>query len=275
VKTATAADGTAIAYNISGRRDGAPLLMLQGLGVDHRGWALQRFAFGRHYRCFAVDNRGVGGTAGAPRPYSLEQMAADAIAVLDAEGIGAAHVLGASMGGVLAQILAVRYPERVRSLVLCCTACRHHDWRRELFEQWEADVQVRGMGAIGGEEGLRWLIGPRLHRRFGVWLNLIARLLLQANPENFAAQVQAILDVSDDLRFELPGVTAPTLVLTGSQDLLTPLGDAEELAELIPDARLRELRGSGHALMVEAPNAFNQEVERYLGEIDEIGVSAA
>jgi 3-oxoadipate enol-lactonase len=275
VKTATATDGTAIAYDVSGRRDGIPLLMVQGLGVDHRGWALQRFAFGRRYRCLAVDNRGVGGTAGAPRPYSLEQMATDAVAVLDAEGVDAAHVLGASMGGVLAQIVAVRHPERVRSLVLCCTACRHHDWRRELFEQWATDVRSRGMGAIGGEEGLRWLIGPRLHRRFGVWLNLIARLLLQANPESFAAQVQAILDVSDALRFELPGVTAPTLVLTGSQDLLTPLGDAEELAELIPDARLRELRGAGHALMVEAPNAFNHEVECYLDEIDGLDVSAA
>jgi 3-oxoadipate enol-lactonase len=275
VKTATAADGTAIAYEVSGRRDGVPLLMLQGLGVDHRGWALQRFPFGRHYRCLAVDNRGVGGTAGAPRPYSLEQMAADAVAVLDAEGVDAAHVLGASMGGVLAQILAVRYAERVRSLVLSCTACRHHEWRRELFERWAADVRARGMGAIGADEGLRWLIGPRLHRRFGVWLNLIARLLLQADPESFAAQVQAILDISDELRFELPGVTAPTLVITGSQDLLTPLGDAEELAELIPGARLRELRGAGHALMVEAPNAFNHEVERYLGEIDAIGVSAA
>jgi 3-oxoadipate enol-lactonase len=274
VKTATAGDGTPIAYSVSGRSDGTPMLMLQGLGVDHRGWALQRYAFGRHYRCIAVDNRGVGGTAGAPSPYSLEQMAEDAVAVLDAEGVGAAHVLGASMGGVLAQILAVRTPERVRSLVLCCTSCRHHEWRRELFEEWAADVRVRGMGAIGGEEGLRWLIGPRLHRRFGVWLNLMARLLLQANPENFAAQVQAILDVSDDLRFELPAVTAPTLVLTGSQDLLTPLGDAEELAELIPDARLRELRGAGHAFMVEAPNAFNEAVERYLDEI-EIGVSAA
>jgi 3-oxoadipate enol-lactonase len=275
VTTTVAADGATIAYTVSGRRDGVPLLLLQGLGVDHRGWAMQRFPFGRHYRCLAVDNRGVGGTAGAPRPYSLEQMAADAVAVLDAEGIDTAHVLGASMGGVLAQILAVRYPERVRSLVLSCTACRHHEWRRELFEQWAADVRAGGMGALSGDEGLRWLIGPRLHRRFGVWLNLVARLLLQADPECFAAQVQAILDVSDELRFELPSVTAPTLVITGSQDLLTPLGDAEELAELIPDARLRELRGAGHALMVEAPNAFTREVDGYLGELDEPGVSAA
>ncbi len=202
-------------------------------------------------------------------------MAADAVAVLDAEDVGSAHVLGASMGGVLAQILAVQHPERVRALVLACTACRHHEWRRELFEEWVTDVRAGGMGSLDPDAGLRWLIGPRLHRRFGVWLNLIARLLLQADPESFTAQVQAILDVSDELRFALPGVTAPALVITGSQDLLTPLGDAEELAELIPDARLRELRGAGHALMVESPNAFNREVEGFLGEVDQLDASAA
>ena len=268
MKTAVGSAGTPIAYEVTGHRDGPPLLLLQGLGVDHRGWALQRFPFGRRYRCLAVDNRGVGASADAPHPFSLEQMADDAIAVLDAEGVATAHVLGASMGGVLAQILAVRHPERVRSLVLACTACRHHDWRRELFGEWAADVQVHGMGALGGEEGLRWLIGPRLHRRLGVWLNLMARLLLQADPQNFAAQIHAILDASDELRFELAGVRVAALVITGSQDLLTPLGDAEELAELLVHARLVEVRGAGHALMAEQPNAFNRAVFAFLSEID-------
>jgi 3-oxoadipate enol-lactonase len=268
VKTAIAADGTPIAYEATGRRDGPPLLMLQGLGVDHRGWALQRFPFGRRYRCLAVDNRGVGGSAAAPRPFSLEQMADDAVAVLDSEGVATAHVLGASMGGVLAQILAVRHPERVRSLVLACTACRHHDWRRELFGEWATDVADDGMGALSGDEGLRWLVGPRLHKRLGAWLNLMARLLLQADPQSFAAQAHAILDASDELRFDLAGVRVPALVITGTQDLLTPLGDGEELAELLAHARLVELRGAGHALMAETPNAFNRAVLAFLDEID-------
>jgi len=268
VKTVAGAGGTPIAYEATGRRDGVPLLMLQGLGVDHRGWGLQRFPFGRRYRCLAVDNRGVGESAAAPRPFSLEQMATDAVAVLDAEGVAAAHVLGASMGGVLAQILAVRHPERVRSLVLACTACRHHDWRRELFAEWAADVQAHGMGALGGDEGLRWLVGPRLHRRLGGWLNLMARLLLQADPQNFVAQINAILDTSDELRFALAGLRVPALVITGSQDLLTPLGDAEELAELVVRARLVEVRGAGHALMAEQHNAFNRSVLGFLGELD-------
>jgi 3-oxoadipate enol-lactonase len=267
VSTALAGDGTWIAYNAGGRRDRPPVLLLQGLGVDARGWALQRINLGRSFRLLGVDNRGVGGTSDAPRPYSLEQMADDAVAVLDAEDVESAHVVGASMGGVLAQILAVRHPERVRSLVLACTACRHHEWRRELLQEWADDVRAGGMGALGGD-GLRWLIGPRLHRRLGVWLNLMARILLQAQPESFAAQVAAILDAVDELRFELAVVSAPALVITGSQDLLTPLGDAEELAELLPNARLEELRGAGHALMVEAPNAFNRAVHAFLAEAE-------
>ena len=266
VKHATADDGFPIAYEAFGKRDGEPLLLIQGLGADARGWALQRMSFGRRYRCFAVDNRGVGGTSGAPHPLSLEQMANDSMAVLDAEGVDAAHVQGASMGGAIAQIVGVRHPERVRSLVLACTACRNPEWRRELLTEWVEGVERDGMAALMGE-GLRWLVGPRLQRRFGVWLNLMARILLQATPENFVAQTRAILDVDDDVRFELGSIHAPTLVITGTQDLLTPLGDAEELQELIAGSRLFELRGAGHSLMVEAPNAYNRAVVDFLEDV--------
>lgn len=263
MKTTTASDGTQIAYQAFGRSDGDVLLLLQGLGADSRGWALQRMAFGRRYRCLAVDNRGVGGSADAAHPFSLEEMAEDAVAVLDAEGVDRAHVMGASMGGVLAQFVGVSHPDRVRTLVLACTACRHHNWRRELFTEWAEAVEAQGMSALASD-ALRWLIGPRLQRRFGVWLNLMARIVLQGSPESFVAQVHAILDASDEVRVELASVRAPTLVITGSQDLLTPLGDAEELHELIPTSELVELRGAAHALMVEAPNAFNRAVLEFL-----------
>jgi 3-oxoadipate enol-lactonase len=265
VRLARASDGFSVAYDVYGKSDGEPLLLIQGLGADSRGWALQRMSLSRRFRCIAVDNRGVGGSAGAPHPLSLEQMASDAVAVLDAEEIESAHVMGASMGGAIAQFVGVRHASRVRSLVLACTACRHHEWRRELLEEWAEAVGRDGMSALGAE-GLRWLVGPRLHRRFGGWLNLMARILLQASPENFVAQVHAILDVPDDLRFELSTVQVPTLVITGTQDLLTPLGDAEELHELIEPSQLVELRGAGHSLMVEAPSAYNRAVLDFLSE---------
>lgn len=263
----TATDGVLIAYDSWGRPDGVPLLMIQGLGTDSRGWGLQRLAFGRRYRCFALDNRGVGASTNAPHPFSLEQMALDAVSVLDAEGVDRAHVMGASMGGAIAQVLGVRHPDRVRSLVLACTACRHHEWRRELLAEWAARVRTQGMSAMSGD-GMRWLVGPRFHRRFGLWINLLGRMVMQGDPEHFAAQVDAILALHDDLRFELRDVSAPTLVITGSQDMLTPFGDAEELAEMIPGSRLRELRGAAHGLMVEQPNAFNRAVLEFLGEVD-------
>ena len=260
-------DGMTIHYDVFGRKDGTPLVMIQGLGTDSRGWALQRLALGRQFRCITIDNRGVGRTGPAPEPYSLERMALDVIAVLDQEQIDRAHVMGASMGGVIAQIVGVLHPERTRSLVLACTACRHHEWRRELFEEWAAAVGAGGMSALG-DESLQWLVGPRLRRRFGIWLNLIARVVLQQAPGTFVAQIRAILDAPDELRNELSSVRVPVLVITGSQDALTPLGDAEELAELIPHARLEVISGAAHGLMAEAPNGFNEAVLRFLADVD-------
>jgi len=260
-------DGMTIHYDVFGRKDGTPLVMIQGLGTDSRGWALQRLAMGRQFRCITIDNRGVGRTGPAPEPYSLERMALDVVAALDQERIERAHIMGASMGGVIAQIIGVLHPDRTRSLVLACTACRHHEWRRELFEEWAEAVTNGGMSALG-DESLQWLVGPRLRRRFGIWLNLIARVVLQQAPGTFVAQIRAILDAPDELRNELSSIRVPVLVITGSQDALTPVGDAEELAELIPHARLEVISGAAHGLMAEAPNGFNEAVLRFLADVD-------
>ena len=265
-----ASDGVRIAYDAWGARDGSPVLMIQGLGMNARAWALQRGAFGRTHRCIAIDNRGTGHSDTPPGPYDLVRMAQDSLEVLDAEGITSAHVVGVSMGGVIAQILGVMHSERVHSLVLSCTACHHHSWRRELLAEWGELVTAHGMSALT-DDGMRWLIGPRLQRRFGVFVNVLARVLVQVKPQAFAAQVDAILAMPDDMRFELHSITAPTLVITGSQDTLTPLGDAEELAELITTSRLYVLRGAAHGLMAEAPNSFNDAVLRFLAEIDSAG----
>jgi 3-oxoadipate enol-lactonase len=260
-------DGSRIAYTTWGRRDGSPVVLVQGLGVDGRGWALQRGALGRKHRCVAVDNRGTGRSDAPPGPYDLSQMAADVVRVMDDAGIERAHIVGASMGGVISQIIGVLHADRVSSLTLACTACHHHEWRRELLAEWANVVSDRGMPGLM-DDGMRWLIGPRLQRRFGVFVNVLARVLVQTKPHAFVAQVDAILDATDELRFELPKVSVPTLVVTGSQDTLTPLGDAEELAELIPTSKLYVLRGAAHGLMAEAPNAFNDVVCRFLDEAD-------
>jgi 3-oxoadipate enol-lactonase len=257
VAYATAPDGTRIHYDVFGRAGGEPLLMIQGLGADHRGWLRQRRAFGGSYRCVVFDNRGVGKSDKPPGPYDLEVMALDAIAVLDDAGIEQAHVLGASMGGALAQILGVRHAPRVRSLVLACTACRHHAWRRELLEEWADIAATRGMRSLTEVAG-KWLIGPRSLYRFWPVVGMLGPLALQVHPENFVAQIRAILSLDDDVRFELAGVALPTLALVGSQDILTPLGDAEEIAAMVPGAELAVIRGAAHGFMFEHASAFNR-----------------
>lgn len=263
---ATAVDGTRIHYQRFGRPDGEPVVLIQGLGADSGSWLLQRFPFGKTYRCIAPDNRGAGRSDVPPGPYDLEVMAADVIAVMDAEGIGAAHIVGVSMGGILAQILAVRHPERVRSLVLSCTGCHHHTWRRQLLAEWAEAARTVGMSAFLGD-GLRWIVGSRSLRRFWPAMRLFGPIAFDISAEAFVAQIDAILAMDDGLRHELTTIDVPTLVIVGSQDVLTPLADSEELAAHIPGARLAVVRGGAHGFMVEKASAYNSTILEFLDEV--------
>jgi 3-oxoadipate enol-lactonase len=258
-----AADGTRLHYQVWGPNDGEPLLLVHGLGADSRAWIMQRRAFGARYRCIAFDNRGVGRSDKPLGPYDLEVMADDAVRVLDAAGESSAHVLGVSMGGVLAQILGVRHPERVRSLALACTACRHLPWRRELLADWADTAEADGMGTFV-HDNLRWLVGPRSLRRVWPLVGFIAPLVLDVPSHGFVAQARAILAMDDSVADELASITVPTLVVVGSQDILTPRGDSVELAERIPTAELVVVRGGAHGFQLEHSGTFNRIVLEHL-----------
>jgi 3-oxoadipate enol-lactonase len=259
-------DGTRINYDTFGKADGPPVLLLQGLGADSRGWLRQRRMLSERYRGIVIDNRGVGRSDVPPGPYDLEVMAADAVAVLDDLEVEAAHVIGVSMGGIIAQILGVRYQERVSSLTLACTGCQHLPWRRELLAEWEEIARTKGMRALV-DNAARWLMGPR--SRFRLWpvVGVLGPLALQVSPEAFCAQIDAILNLDDKLRFELTSIDAPTLVLVGSQDILTPIGDSELLNDLIPDSELVIIGGAAHGFMVENAGRFNDAVGAFLERV--------
>lgn len=256
-------DGTRIHYDTWGNPDGEPVLMVQGLGADLRGWILQRRAFGAKYRCIALDNRGVGKSDKPPGPYDLSMMARDAMAVLDDAGVDKAHVMGASMGGVISQIIGVLHADRVRSLTLACTACRQLPWRRELLSEWAALAETEGMASFV-QRNARWLFGARSFRRLRPLIGPVGGLALNASPDAFIAQVDAILDADESLREELHRVAVPTLILVGSQDILTPRGDSEELATLIPGAKMAVVRGAAHGFMFEHASTFNRLVLEFL-----------
>lgn len=259
-------DGTCIHYQTFGRSDGEPVLMLQGLGADSRAWLRQRRAIGHRYRGVMVDNRGVGRSARPDGPYDLGVMAGDAVAVLDHLGLESAHVLGVSMGGIIAQIIGAAHRDRVRSLALVSTACHHLPWRRELLTEWAELARERGMRAVV-DVAAEWLIGPRARVRFWPVLSLLGPLAVQVDPRAFRAQVDAVLAIDDSLRGDLERVNAPTLIVVGSQDVFTPIGDSELLHELIPHSRLKIVTRAAHGLTIEHAATFNSVLLPFLDEI--------
>lgn len=250
-------DGTRIAYKLAGSRDGEPLLMIHGLGADTRGWIMQERTLGSRFRLIMVDNRGVGRSDRPDGPYEIETMAEDCTAVLDHAGYDTAHVLGASMGGIIAQAVAVLHPERVRSLAIACSACRHFSWRRELLADWAHEAEIYGMRRFV-RRNIHWMVGPRSVKRLWPALAVLGPLAFNVAPESFRAQIAAILGMDDGLRAELASVDVPTLVTVGSQDVLTTQGDSEEIASLIPNAELVVVRGGAHLFMVENARTFNR-----------------
>ena len=257
------ADGTRIHYEVTGRPGATPILMIQGLGASKNAWNLQRIAMATRFRSISLDNRGAGRSDKPTQPFTLEQMADDAIAVLDAAGVETAHVVGASMGGVISQIIAVKYPHRVRSLTLVCTACRNHPWRQELLQTWAHTAEQKGMIEVG-KEAAQWVMSPRSFRRLVpafTWMGPLAALRPR---HSFVSQIQAILDTREDLVDELSSITAPTMVIVGNQDILTPRGDSEEIAERIPNAELVVISGAAHGLMMEHSATFNKILIEFL-----------
>jgi 3-oxoadipate enol-lactonase len=267
-----ATDGTRIHYEVTGKSGATPVLMIQGLGASKNAWNLQRIAMATRFRIISFDNRGAGRSDKPTEPFTLEQMADDALAVLDAAGIETAHVVGASMGGVISQIVAVKYPHRVRSLTLVCTACRNHPWRQELLQTWAKTAADKGMIEVG-KEAAQWVMSPRSFRRLVpafTWMGPLAALRPR---HSFVSQIDAILNTREDLVDQLSTISAPTMVIVGNQDILTPRGDSEEIAERIPNAELVVISGAAHGLMMEHSSTFNRILIEFLQRTEIVRVS--
>lgn len=258
----TVADGTTIAYDVIGPAEADPIVFVMGLGVDRWGWIRQRGPFSDRHRCVFPDNRG-SGLSDKPRgPYDLRIMADDVAAVLDDCGIERAHVVGASMGGAIAQYLALVHADRVHSLTLACTTCRVSPWRRRLLRDW-IDL-LDGSGRVRfARENLRWVLGARHLRRMLPLTPVVAPLVVRAPTHGIRGQIEAILAVDPLIVDNLEAIAVPTLVVAGSQDILTPVADAEELAGRIPDAELRVLMGAAHGLMLTSAGIFNRHVAEF------------
>lgn len=241
---------------------GAPLLLIMGLGWPSDAWHRTRPLLAEKYRTIALDNRGVGRSEAPAGPYSIAQMAADAAAVLNAAHVNAAHVFGVSMGGMIAQEFALQYPNRVRSLILGCTAAGGpHAVRAE-----DAAIQVL-MTRGQDPDQFAAAIGPFIYAQGTAAERMdedtAVRRKWYPSADAYYAQLQAIMNWEGYSR--LAQVSAPTLVLHGENDRLVPPENAKLIAGRIPGAKLVMIPGASHILGTDQPDAVHAAILSFLG----------
>jgi pimeloyl-ACP methyl ester carboxylesterase len=244
---------------------GPPLVFLNGLAGDHLYWMSQVRAFSSNFRCLAPDNPDAGESGYATGPYTVADLADDFAWLLQSLHLPPAHLVGLSLGSMIAQEMALRHPEQVASLFLVGTLARADGWFQNTLDAYcLIRRQVADTPAFFSAL-LSWLVG---HRFFEVperveWL----RALLRQNPhpqriDGFFRQIDAIR--GHDTLDRLSEIRCPVLVAGGEDDTLIPLRYARQVAEKIPRARLEILPRVGHAPPLEDPRTFNRVLREFL-----------
>ena len=238
------------------RGSGEPLLLITGFGISGAVFepVLDRYA--ERFSCIVFDNRGSGRSQAPLRPTSMPELAADAAGLLDELGIASAHVYGVSMGGMIAQEVALRFPERVRGLVLGCTSPGGPRSVRPTVRELRVVASAAASAPRSPVDGT--LAAVLFSERFRRDEPERARFLLEHFRRHLpAAQgvaAQLLASVFHDTVSRLDQVQAPTLVLHGERDVMAPLDNARMLAERIPNAELAIVPGAGHAYALERPD---------------------
>jgi len=261
-----ASNGQELYYEVHG--DGEPLILVMGIGYDSSLWKLQQVpVLSKRFRVVIFDNRDAGRSSRASRQYTIADMADDVAGLLDGLDIPRAHLLGLSMGGMIGQEFALRYPERVDRLVLSGAGGAPARSTFDPIRTWTWIKSRDGSGETFAAQQFVWLFSTSFLRNDAAVKQTLA--LLASNPTPMTPDAytrQATAYLQHDVLDRLGGIQVPTLVVGGEQDLLTPPWILQEVATAIPGAELRILRGSGssHLLPLERPAEFNQLVTNFL-----------
>jgi 3-oxoadipate enol-lactonase len=258
------ANGISINYAVDG--DGREtVLFINGLADDLETWAFQVPALlEAGYRVVRFDNRGIGKTDKPVGPYSTALMAADAKALADALGLTTYHVMGVSMGGMIAQRFGLAYPEVVKSLTLASTYAAPGPFCTRMFAMWADTAQVMGVPQVMRDVTLWAFTLDFFQNREGELAEFETAMRFMDQPVHaYLAQLAVIQD--HDETANLGALKMPTLVLTGEEDILIPTALSHDLHELIPGSLWRTTPG-GHGCIWEHPDEFNSAFVGFLRE---------
>jgi 3-oxoadipate enol-lactonase len=249
--------------------EGDPLVLVMGLGADSSSWELQVPELSRHYRTVVFDNRDVGRSSYVGEPYGIREMAQDTIGLADALELERFHLLGLSMGGAIAQEVALAIPERVMTLTLCVTYACATAWTRERSRLEAASMAQKSDEQLVDEQ-LLGSFSNASYSRPG-YIPYLRKLILsyehRQRREGYLRQLEAT--VRHDATDRLPGLAMPVHVIGAEEDLRVPVWRSRELADLIPGARLSVISGAAHAVNVERPDDLNALVLGFLREAAE------
>lgn len=258
-------NGIVMHYRVCG--EGEPLLLIMGLSANADWWD-GRFLelLAARFQVVTFDNRGAGRTTKAPGPYAIPLMVEDTLGLMDHLEWPSAHVLGVSMGGMIAQELALEHAERVRKLVLVVTSCGGQEQVPAGPEVLNALIMPReGLTDEDIARATLYLLYPQEFMREHpevVDETLKALLIAPISPHCFLSQLNAVGAWSDYTR--LGSLGRPALVITGSEDILIPPENSRIIADAIPDGRLVEYEGGGHGLTSQFPEEVAKEVLDFL-----------
>jgi len=253
-----------INYELSGNAGGPVVMLSHSLGASMVMWEPQLAALEPNYRVLRFDTRGHGGTDAPPGRYTLEQLAADAVGLLDALRIDRVHFAGLSMGGMIAQCLALAPVNRLLSLALCDTAAVVPNEAHPIWKERIDTARKNGLGALVEETLQRWFTGPYLKRN-PPWVDRIRRGFVETPVDGFVGCSEAIrrLDYLERLR----AVNLPTLIIVGEEDPGTPVAAAEAMHARISGSELVVIPSAAHLSNIEQVDIFNRTLTAFLHRV--------
>lgn len=264
-------DDVELYYEIYGPEDAPPIVFLEGWGYSLWMWFRQIPVLKGKYRCIVFDNRGVGRSSKPDYPYTMKMFADDTVALMNALGIEKAHFLGISMGGYIAQQIAISYPEVVRSLILVSTSYGGPN-AVSSTDRTQMMMFAIPTETLSNEQAMEMrysvILSDEFRRENKLLINQIQSWREQIPQPLKARGNQAAATISFNLEEEVKGIKVPTLVMHGDSDLVMPPENGELLAKNIPSSKLVFIKGGLHLSFIEYYEKFNEQVITFIDEVE-------